>query len=177
MRGRKPKSIGQQIAEGDPRKRGVNKLREQLERLPKAERGFPPCPEHLSDLARKTWEFLAGQIEIMNQDHQPDALMLEGVCVNYARAVKADAAVERDGITFEESTIDEESGERIILNIKANPAAAISDKAWKLVRAFCTEFGLSPSSLTRLKLEKPDDGTEDLALLLASPREPKQAVQ
>lgn len=176
MRGRKPKPIGQQIAEGDPRKHGIGKLKEKLASQPKAQRGFPPPPVHLSELARKTWAFLSEQIEIMNQDHQPDALMLEGVCVNYARAVKADAAVERDGITFEESTIDAESGERIVLSIKANPAAAISDKAWKLVRAFCSEFGLSPSSLTRLKIDKPDDGTADLAELLSRPRPERPVV-
>ena len=166
MKGRKPKPIQTQISEGDPRKRGKNKLKEALAELPSPQRGYPPCPEHLSPLARKTWVFLAAQIEIMNQDHQPDALMLEGACVNYARAVKADQAVERDGITIEESDIDAESGERIILRMKANPAANISDKAWKLVRAFCSEFGLSPTSLTRLKIEKPADEDEDLAELL-----------
>lgn len=176
MRGRKPKPIGQQIAEGDPRKRGKNKLKEALSGLPAPQRGYPPCPDHLSPLARRTWEFLSAQIEIMNQDHRPDALMLEGACVNYARAVKADQAVDRDGITIELSKIDEESGERILLGMKANPAASISDKAWKLVRAFCSEFGLSPSSLTRLKIEKPDDDAQDLAALLAEPRSSRPAV-
>lgn len=177
MKGRKPKPIGQQIAEGDPAKRGKNKLKEALADVPTPQRGYPPCPDHLSPLARKTWEFLTVQIEIMNQDHQPDALMLEGACVNYARAVKADQAVERDGITIEESTIDKETGERILLRMKANPAASISDKAWKLVRAFCSEFGLSPSSLTRLKIEKPDDSDGDLAeLLYGSDSESQPAV-
>lgn len=166
MKGRKPKPIGQQIAEGDPAKRGKNKLREALAELPSPQRGYPPCPGHLPPLARSTWNFLAAQIEIMGQDHQPDALMLEGACVNYARAVKADQAIERDGITIELSTIDEDSGERILLGMKANPACSISDKAWKLVRSFCSEFGLSPTALTRLKIEKPDNPEEDLAKLL-----------
>lgn len=176
MRGPKPIPVGAQIARGDPQKIGKNKLKEKLAALPKAQRGFPPPPEHLSELARKTWDFLAEQIEIMNQDRRPDALMLEGCCVAYARAVKADRAVERDGITIELSTIDKESGERIIVAMKANPAVKISSEAWMRVRAFCTEFGLTPSSLTRLKTEKPDDGAEDLAELLSAPREPRPAV-
>jgi len=53
MRGRKPKPLRIQIAEGDTRKRGVNKLKELAESEPKAERGLPPCPVHLMGRARR----------------------------------------------------------------------------------------------------------------------------
>ena len=49
MRGRKPKTAAQQIAEGDPRKRGTRKLSDLLEVEPKAARGLPRCPKHLRD--------------------------------------------------------------------------------------------------------------------------------
>jgi hypothetical protein len=55
VRGRKPKPLQQQIAEGDPRQRGKWKLRDRLQAEPKAARGLPPCPERLTGVARQRW--------------------------------------------------------------------------------------------------------------------------
>jgi P27 family predicted phage terminase small subunit len=178
MRGRKPKPLAQRIAEGDAQKVGKKKLQEQLAREPKAMVGYPPCPSHLSGLAKKTWTFLVEQLEFMDQDRKPDAVMLEGACVNYARAVAADKILERDGITFEQSTIDQETGERIILNIRPRPEISISNAAWLRVRAFCSEFGLSPVSRTRLATA-PDAGKKDeeeIRNLLSAPREKRKEL-
>jgi P27 family predicted phage terminase small subunit len=54
-----------------------------------------------------------------------------------------------------------------------NQAIAISNAAWKNVKAFCSEFGLSPASRTRLTLEKRDETQEELMDLLSSPRKPR----
>jgi hypothetical protein len=43
--------------------------------------------------------------------------------------------------------------------------------AWVLLKAFCSEFGLSPVSRTRLAIEKPTTGEADLVALLSQPRE------
>jgi P27 family predicted phage terminase small subunit len=110
----------------------------------------------------------------MNLDHRPDAMMLEGACVNYARAVQADLILERDGLTVEESMIDPESGERVVLKVKRHPADLISATAWRQVRSFCSEFGLSPVSRTRLAVDKKQHEEEDLAAILSAPRERRQ---
>jgi P27 family predicted phage terminase small subunit len=172
MRGRKPKPWQTQINEGDPRKRGVRKLQERLAAEPKAEAGFPGCPDHLEGLAREAWDFLAEQIESMGIDKRPDALMLEGACVNYARAVQADQQVTREGITVQETSVTDD-GEVIVLKTKANPAVAVSNAAWRHLRAFASEFGLSPVSRTRITIEKRDDGEAELLALLSKPREPR----
>lgn len=112
----------------------------------------------------------------MRLDSRPDAMMLEGACVNYARAVEADLIVARDGLMVEESIIDEESGERVVLKIKNHPAIAVSNHAWRQLRGFCSEFGLSPVSRTRLTIEKHDDGEQDLAALLSAPRVARPTV-
>jgi P27 family predicted phage terminase small subunit len=113
----------------------------------------------------------------MDLDKRPDGPMLEGACVNYARAVEADLILERDGLTVEEKFIDEESGEAVVLKVKKHPAVEISNGAWRLLRAFCSEFGLSPVSRTRLQIGKdaPDSGMEDLAALLNQPRVPRES--
>jgi P27 family predicted phage terminase small subunit len=173
MRGRKPKPTAQQIAAGDPRKRGKGKLETQLACEPKAEAGLPACPRHLRGRARAAWTFWSEALNVMGIDKRPDAMMLEGACVNYARAVEADQIVARDGIMLNISRIDEESGEVVLLKTQYNPAITVSNAAWRQVRAFCSEFGLSPVSRTRLTIEKQDDGVEDLAKVLMQPRVPR----
>ena len=170
MKGRKPKPAALQVAQGDPRKRGKHKLQEILNAQPPATKGLPDCPDHLTERARECWHFVADEIAKMNLDHRPDALMLEGICLNYARAVSADLQLLREGLTISEYFIDEESGEKIVLKVKAHPAVAISNQAWRQVRAFCSEFGLSPVSRTRLSVDK-QDKLPDLAEVLSAPRQ------
>lgn len=174
MRGRKPKPTARQIAEGDPSKHGKGKLRERLTAEPNAKRGLPACPRHLRGRARSAWNFWAEELGAMNLDHRPDAMMLEGACVGYARAVQADLQLAKEGITVEESVIDDESKEKIVLKIRKHPAVEVANAAWRQVRAFCCEFGLSPVSRTRLTIEKPDKNAEDLLELLSAPRQSRE---
>jgi P27 family predicted phage terminase small subunit len=167
MRGRKPKPTQQQINEGDPRKRGVNKLNEELAAQPRAEKGLPECPDYLGKRARAAWVMWKEELEKMRLDCRPDGPMLEGACVNYERAVEADLMIAKSGLVVAETL---ESGAR---RVKANPAIAISNAAWRQVRSFCSEFGLSPVSRTRLTIEDPGNATDDLLKLLSQPRERK----
>lgn len=169
LRGRKPKPVAQQIAEGDPRKRGVHKLDQKLADEPKAQRGLPDCPRHLKGRARAAWGFWRAELEAMNLDCRPDAMMLEGACLNYSRAVQADLLVAAAGLLLEEPITDSE-GDVVGTKYKANPAISISSNAWRNVRAFCSEFGLSPVSRTRLTIEKKDDAENELLDLLSKPR-------
>lgn len=175
MRGRPPKPLTRQIAEGDTRKRGILKLRQQLEREPKAARGLPDCPRHLAGRGRAAWRFWTEELEAMQLDCRPDAMMLEGACVAYGRAVEADLML-ASGFTVEEPIMDKE-GEVVGVKIKNHPAVAVSNAAWKQLKAFCSEFGLSPVSRTRLAVEKPKSGEEDLLAVLSAPRAPKEKVQ
>lgn len=172
MRGRKPKTTARQIAEGDPRKHGANKLQEKLAAEPMPTRGLPRCPSHLRGRARKAWKFWAEELADMKLDNRPDAMMLEGACVNYARAVDADLMIARQGITVTESIINDDD-EVIVLRVKKHPAVEVSNAAWRQLRAFCSEFGLSPVSRTRLAIEKKEQPGESLASILSQPREPR----
>jgi P27 family predicted phage terminase small subunit len=106
----------------------------------------------------------------MIQSLGQDAIMLAGACVNYARAVQANEMI-RHGCIIEEPIINHTTEEMTGTKIKNHPAVAISNAAWRQVRAFCSEFGLSPVSRTRLALEQPDTSSEHLMKLLATPRE------
>lgn len=173
MRGRKPKPIAKVEQDGDTRKIGARKLREKIAAEPPATRGLPDCPRHLRGRARAAWTFWRAELMDMGLDRRPDAQMLEGACVNYARAVEADEIVARDGIMQNISTIDKESGEAVLIKSQYHPAITVSNAAWRQVRSFCSEFGLSPVSRTRLVIEKKDTAAQDLAAILTKPREPR----
>ena len=111
----------------------------------------------------------------MKLDSRPDAMMLEGACVAYARAVQNDLILQH-GCQVEEPIVNSD-GEQIGAKIKNHPALAASNAAWRQVRAFCSEFGLSPVSRTRLTLDKPDDGEAELWAILAGTREKKPDLQ
>ncbi len=174
MRGRKPKSIELQIAEGDPAKRGVHKLQEKQKSQLKATPGLPECPRHLKGRARHAWEFWSAELVGMKIDKRPDAMKLEGACVAYARAVDADLILEREGLTVKDTYVDDESKEVIVLKIKKHPAVDISNRAWLTVRAFGSDFGFDPVSRLRLSMDKqPDDSANrraDMLKALAAPR-------
>jgi phage terminase small subunit len=58
--------------------------------------------------------------------------------------------------------------------VKPHPAVRQGNQALALMKAFCSEFGLSPVSRTRLAVDKLDDGEADLMELLGRPRVAKK---
>lgn len=172
MRGRKPKPTAQQIAEGDPSQHGVHRLEQKLAAEAKPSRGLPGCPKHLKGLARKAWRFWSEELEAMNLDARPDAMMLEGACVAYEAAVDAYETIQKQGRLVAKRILDPATNQLVVTNVKSHPAVAQGNAAWMLLRAFCSEFGLSPVSRTRLAIEKPADD-DDLWAILSRPREPK----
>jgi P27 family predicted phage terminase small subunit len=159
-----------QIAAGDPRQKGRRKLQQQLESEPQASRGLPPCPEHLQGRAREAWEFWSAELALMDLDRRPDAHMLEGCCVAYEAAVDAYETIRQQGRFIAKKKLDPATNKLAITDIKTHPAVRQGNQAWALMRAFCSEFGLSPISRMRLAVDKDDAGEADLLELLGRPR-------
>lgn len=176
MRGRKPKPNALQQSEGDPAKRGVHKLQARLEAEPKATRGLPECPRHLRGRARSAWNFWAPELESMSLDRRPDAIMLEGACVNFDSAVRASIECSKNGEVIDDPIVSRETGEVVAFRQKKSPWVSVRERSWTLVRAFCSEFGFSPASRMRLTIENKDDASAELASLLSKPRESRPAV-
>jgi len=190
--GRKLKPLALRIAEGDPSCRGKKKLRQLLAQEPKAADGLPPCPRHLKGRARHAWTFWSTELKAMGLEKRPDAMMLEGACVAYARAVEADIMIAEEGmlIRVESYSVTDGSeggkGKRkreprktmFIADKKIHPAEKISRNAWLMVKGFCSEFGLSPVSRTRLAMDKKPGATarESLMKILSAPREKREPV-
>ena len=178
MRGRKPKPIEQQIREGDPRQRGMNRLQERLEAIPQAEKGLPDCPTDLGALARFAWDFWKAELVKMDLAFLPDRMMLEGAAVNYERAKLADAMIQKHGLVVVDVITDAQGKAIGRRHVHRNPAISISNQAWALVRSFCSEFGLSPIGRQRLEVQQDHDNSrEELIALLSQPRTPRTNVQ
>ncbi len=174
MRGRKPKPIERQISEGDPGKHGKGKLEQKLKSQVRATPGLPACPRHLKGRARYAWTFWSEELAALKQDKRPDAQMLEGACTSYALAVQADLILAKDGPVVEQLYVEPESKEVVVLGRKKHPAVEIRNRAWALVRSFCSEFGFSPVSRMRLTpQESAGDSAgemDKLAEMLSKPR-------
>jgi P27 family predicted phage terminase small subunit len=172
------KPLRLRAAEGDKRKIGRKKLEALIKAEPRTQGGLPDCPDHLTGLARDTWERWTEQLAIMELDRRPDAEMLEGACVAYQRAVKADCEIQRDGITLRVYKVvgEGENAEQVLVSCNIHPAIKISERAWAQVKAFCVEFGFTPASRAKLATAKQERKPVDLmAVLMAD--EPKEAIQ
>jgi P27 family predicted phage terminase small subunit len=117
--------------------------------------GVPTCPRHLPADARAIWQELAADEMWRIVLARADAMALEGFVQNMALARKYQRRAER------EPMVKGPAGP------KPNPAAAEARRHWSLVRQFAAEFGLTPSSRSRVSTEfgapsspaKPSDST------------------
>lgn len=107
----------------------------------------------------------------MSLDCRPDGPMLEGACAAYEAAVEAYETIQKQGRLVAKRILDPKTNELVVVNVKSHPAVAQGNAAWVLLKAFCSEFGLSPVSRTRLAIEKSTTGEADLMALLSQPRE------
>ena len=174
MRGGKPKPIQTKINEGDRRGRGVHKLDQRLAALPKAQRGLPDAPDHFTHTQRGVWDVLKQRLEVMELDYSADAMILEGLCVNYVRAVEADLLLERDGCDCEQAMLDKNTGQITGYRIKNHPAVARSNMCWKAVQAFASDLGLTIVSRQRISMgESANDNMIDIMERLSAPYKKK----
>jgi P27 family predicted phage terminase small subunit len=166
--GRKRKPLQLQIAEGDRSRYGKRKLEERRASSIIPVSGLD-CLTHLKGRARSTWNRWKRELEIMDLDSRCDAEMLEGACIHYARAVKADLQIAKEGITVREPVIVNGHAHSTLTRIKKHPAVAVSNTSWLIVRSFCSEFGLSPAARMRLQVAPRSKSVGDVDAVLDGP--------
>jgi P27 family predicted phage terminase small subunit len=124
---------------------------------------------------------LAEELEGMSLDCRPDAMMLEGACVSYQTYVELHELIETQGKLVAKKERNPKTGQLEVVDVRPHPGLHIRDRALTQMKAFCSEFGLSPVSRARLFVERREADGEDLMALLAQPRErrteTKEAIQ
>lgn len=149
-RGRKPKPTALKVIEGNPGKRPLNKLE------PKPENKAPKCPSWLEKEAKKEWRRMSKVLEALGILTEVDSAAFAGYCQAYARWKEAEEFLSKHGTIFKTP-----SG-----YIQQVPQVSIAQTYLKIMKDFCSEFGLTPSSRSRIvandKLTENDDPMERL---------------
>jgi P27 family predicted phage terminase small subunit len=153
-RGPAPKPTAIKKAEGNPGKRKLNTQE------PQPVPGAPECPDHLDAVAKKEWNRLSGILVAMKLLTEADYIALGNLCQAYSTMIDAQKHLNKGGILFKTP-----NG-----YIQQNPLLGIIRAQMNIVNGLVREFGLTPSSRTRITIEKEDDGHDELMAILSQPR-------
>lgn len=133
----RPTPTALRVLRGNPGKRPMNK------REPKPLRGLPRTPAHLSPRAKAAWKSIGGELDRMGVMTAADATALELLSTAYADYRAAHDVITKEGQTYESiSTYGTLRRQR--------PEVAIASEAWRQIASMLREFGLTPSSRTKV---------------------------
>lgn len=120
---------------------------------------LPDAPPHLSPEALEEWERLAQELYELGILSSIDRAALAAYCQAYGRWVEAEEQLRNpDGsMKLTETTANG--------TIVQNPLVGIANKSLELMHKYLTEFGMSPSSRTRVSATKKTDEKKGFAAL------------
>lgn len=144
-RGRKPKPTALKVFEGNPGKRPLNTDE------PMPERRAPECPDWLEEEAKVEWTRMADKMEALGILTEIDMTAFAGYCQAYARWMEAEEFMSKHGTIFKTP-----SG-----YIQQVPQVSIAQTYLKVMKDFCSEFGLTPASRSRIKVNTNKTDTND----------------
>lgn len=143
MPGPAPKPTALKLLTGNAGKRAPSK------REPKLKAEKPRTPAHLNATAKHAHKGLCELLLSMGVLTVADGKGLELLCAAYAEWRGLAKIVKTEGYTYETTN---GQGERMI---KARPEVAMGSDAWKRVKSMIVEYGLTPSSRTRVETNEP----------------------
>jgi len=138
MRGRRPTPTRIKVVTGNPGRRPLN------ENEPKPPTERPSCPKELTKLAKQEWRRIVPILESLEIIARIDRSTLAGYCQSYGRWIEAEIKLAETGLV-----IKTKSG-----NIIENPYYSIAKRERELMHKFAIEFGLTPSSRSRLGIPR-----------------------
>jgi P27 family predicted phage terminase small subunit len=146
MRGRKPLPSNVVRLRGNPGKRRLNDAE------PRPVAKAPSCPACLGDEARKEWQRLAGELAALGLLTGLDRAMLAAYCHAHALWVEAVASIQRYG-----TMVKSPNGFPM-----QSPYVAVANKQVEIMVRIASEFGMTPSSRTRIRIgeQTPEDPFE-----------------
>lgn len=134
--GRKPTPTNLKVLRGNPGKRPLNKDE------PKPPPIAPKCPSHLDKEAKKEWRRIAPELEKLGLLTRIDMAALAAYCQAYGRWIEAESMIRKHGML-----VKTPNGFPVM-----SPFLTIVNKALDQMKSYLVEFGLSPSSRSRINL-------------------------
>ena len=138
-RGRKPKPTGLKLVTGNPGNRPLNESEPVI-----VTPDLPEPPEHLSKIAKEEWNLVAPALYNCGVLSIIDRAALGAYCQAYGRWVMAETELAKVEMVRETS-----KG-----TLVQSPLVGIANKAANDMVKFAAEFGMTPSSRTRLSVDK-----------------------
>ena len=132
--GRKPEPIPLRILKGNTQRRPIPNII-------KTDTAIPFCPQWLNPVAKTEWKRASKLLLKMKILSAIDMVAFAGYCENYAVLVQCGNYIKKKGgyaKYFEDK------------NSQNQPHFTAMNKAWQNIKAFCAEFGMSPSSRGRI---------------------------
>jgi P27 family predicted phage terminase small subunit len=137
MRGAKPTPTKLKILRGNPGRRPLN------DQEPSPEIKIPDAPEHLTPTARIEWERISKVLFNLGLLSEIDRTALAGYCQLYGRWADAEEAIKKSGLIIKTT-----NG-----NVIQSPMVGIANRSLELMKQYLVEFGMTPSSRTRVKVQ------------------------
>jgi P27 family predicted phage terminase small subunit len=142
MRGRKPLPTAVKELRGNPGKRALNKNE------PKPRAALPRAPRWLDEVGKKKWKTTSRMLYRLGLLTEADVDALAAYCDCHSTMMLAKTAIKEHGVY-----VSGAQGQ----NVK-NPAFSILETAKAQMKMYQVEFGMTPSSRSRVKLpDKPED--------------------
>ena len=146
MRGRKPKPIELRVLHGTAGERARSGV-------PRPRRVQHRCPDYVPEgPARDEWKRLVGDLYDAGLYTAVDRNALGMYCVVFARWVDAEAKVTENG----GPVVKTKDG-----NVIQNPFLSVANRALEQLNKMAAEFGMTPSSRTRVRAELPNVGRKE----------------
>ena len=111
---------------------------------------MPPCPAHLNSEARKTWSKVGRALIDMGVLTWVDLHGLAAYCVVHARWQEVETQLQTYGVMLSKDG-----------NLFPSPYLKIAEDCLKQMRAWMTEFGITPSSRSRVTAQKKEPANLD----------------
>ena len=143
MRGRKPQPTELKIIRGNPGKRPLNNDE------PKPKKNIPDPPEHIQGDAKKEWDRITQELYKVGLITDVDCVAMAAYCQCYQRWIQAEEGITKSGLMVKTT-----NG-----NIIQSPLVGIANKSMLMMHKFLVEFGMTPSSRTRIG--KSGDGQKE----------------
>jgi len=144
-RGTKPKPTRLKLLAGNPGKRPLN------EREPQFQNRMPPPPSHLDRLERQEWNRICKMLAAARILTEADRDALAVYSVIYTRWAEAEREIKKNGPVV-----------KVGNSIQLSPYLTIANRCMEQMLRLWAEFGLTPSSRTRIVAADPWQDPEEM---------------
>lgn len=128
------------LVKGNPSKRALNKAE------PKPASGVPPIPKHFNKQEKYWFKRVGEELDCAKVITRLDGMALELLIGAYVEWRKHRDVIDQVGETY---NVKNMAGETLV---KAHPQVAMMSDAWKRLRGMMAEFGMTPSSRSKVDI-------------------------